>query len=358
MTCKVLLAAESLTAHNGGVAQVACLMARVIAEEEAAGRLRGSAVALNDPQTPLGCPLPVAVARGSRPRFVWQVQSAALRHTHFLYDFIGMARAHCRLPGFRRPAMTYIHGIEVWENTVANRIRTARKIDYLLANTHYTRERAERVHGGFARARVCWLATNSDDLPPAIVPSGPPTVLIVGRMDELSYKGHRELIECWPKVVSCVPEARLLIVGGGPHREVHQRMAALSPAAAHIEFTGLVPRDKLPDVWSQTTVFAMPSRGEGFGLVYIEAMRYGVPVIASIHDAAPEINLDACTGYNVNLDRPDELPERLIHLLSNPALAASLGQNGQQRWAEHFCYRAFQLRFLPLLRDFLAGGAH
>ncbi len=107
-------------------------------------------------------------------------------------------------------------------------------------------------------------------------------------------------------------------------------------------------------VWSEATVFAMPSRGEGFGLVYIEAMRYGVPVIASIHDAASEINLEGTTGYNVSLDMPDELSERLIFLLKNRDGAAALGLNGQLRWAEHFCYSAFRARFVPLIQEFLA----
>jgi phosphatidylinositol alpha-1,6-mannosyltransferase len=224
----------------------------------------------------------------------------------------------------------------------------------LLANTQYTRDRAERVHGGFARARVCWLATNSDETPALPARNGPPTALIVGRMDELGYKGHRELIACWPKVVAAVPGARLLIVGGGPRREAFQQLAAASTAAKHITFTGLVPSEQLPDVWAQGHVFVMPSRGEGFGLVYIEAMRQGLPVVASVHDAAPEINLEGVTGHNVNLDRPDELPGRLIDLLGAPTRAAELGRNGQRRWAEHFCYRAFRARFLPLLRDFLS----
>ena len=110
-------------------------------------------------------------------------------------------------------------------------------------------------------------------------------------------------------------------------------------------------------VWAETSAFAMPSRGEGFGLVYIEAMRHGLPVIGSVHDAAPEVNLEGQTGYNVNLDRPEELPERIIHLLKEPDHAAALGQNGRQRWTEHFCYSAFRNRFSPLLAEFLAGGS-
>jgi phosphatidylinositol alpha-1,6-mannosyltransferase len=91
--------------------------------------------------------------------------------------------------------------------------------------------------------------------------------------------------------------------------------------------------------------------------VYIEAMRHGVPVVASVHDAAPEVNLGGVTGFNVNLDKPDELPERLIFLLKNPDRAAELGNSGQERWRKQFRYSCFRERFIPILREFL-GSAH
>jgi len=283
------------------------------------------------------------------------VQKAALAHSHFIYDFVGMARAHCRLPLLRRPFLTWMHGIEVWEGTRADRIAWARRADTLLANSAYTRDRADRVFGGFARARVCWLATETDEPPPPRSPaSGPPTVVLMGRFDaDGGYKGHRELIECWRKVVASVPDARLVFVGRGPGRSMIEQLAANSPARPQIEFRGFVPEGELESVWAEATVFAMPSRGEGFGLVYIEAMRRGIPVVASVHDAAPEINLEGVTGFNVSLDKPDELPERLIYLLKNPDRAAALGLNGQTRWREHFRYGCFRERFLPILREFL-----
>jgi phosphatidylinositol alpha-1,6-mannosyltransferase len=82
-------------------------------------------------------------------------------------------------------------------------------------------------------------------------------------------------------------------------------------------------------------------------------MRHGLPVVASVHDAGQEVNLDGRTGYNVNMDDPEELPERLIRLLGNPDHAAALGANGRERWAEHFRYSAFRERFRPHLREFL-----
>jgi phosphatidylinositol alpha-1,6-mannosyltransferase len=176
-------------------------------------------------------------------------------------------------------------------------------------------------------------------------------------MDDLGYKGHGELIACWPKVVAMCPDARLVIVGEGPARKNYQRLAEQSSCSGQIEFRGFVRESKMADIWSIADVFAMPSRGEGFGLVYIEAMRHGVPVIASIHDAGSEVNVDGETGYNVNLNKEDELPERINYLLRNRDMAERLGLQGQQRWMRHFTYTAFKNRFQPILWDFVSGGA-
>ena len=356
-TTRVLLAAESLTAGHGGICRVARLVNRVLAEQCRCDGVVAQALVLNGAAAPETDGLPIATARASRLRFCLQVHRAALDHSHFIYDFLGMARAHCRLPGLKRRCLSYIHGIEVWEDAATHYVRTARKVDFLLSNSAYTRQRAERMHGGFARATVCWLATECDERPaPARFAAGPPTVLILGRMDQARYKGHDELIACWPQVVSAIPDARLLVVGAGPEFEAVKKAAAQSSVARHIEFRGFIGDAGMESVWAETTLFAMPSRGEGFGLVYIEAMRHAIPVIASIHDAAPEINLDGQTGYNVDLQRPPQLPERIICLLKDRDHAARLGANGQRRWAEHFTYSAFRSRFLPVLNEFLGEG--
>ena len=346
---------ESLAAGNGGICRVARLMARVVGEEVQAARLTARALSLSDYQPSADLMLPASVACCARSRYVWAVQNAALNHSHFIYDFVGMARAHCRFPLLRRPFLTWMHGIEFWEGTRSDRIVWAKRADVLVSNSAYTRDRAERAFGGFSHARVCWLATETDDPPPLRTSaSGPPTVLLMGRFDAGGgYKGHRELVQCWPKVVSAVPDARLVFVGRGPGMPVIQQLAAQSTVSSQIEFRGFVPEEELEAVWSEASVFAMPSRGEGFGLVYIEAMRHGIPVVASVHDAAPEVNLEGVTGFNVNLDNPEELPDRLIFLLKNPDRAAEMGRNGRERWHQHFRYSCFRERFLPILREFL-----
>ena len=349
----IVLGAYSLAAGNGGISRVARLTARVLADEARVGHAQCTAVVFNDLGPTEDAELPARTARGSRARFVGRLLCASVRHTHFAYDSEAMARAHALLP--HRPFMTWMHGIEVWEGAARKRLRTARRADLLLANSAYTRDRATRVHGGFEHARVCWLGTEQDE-PPRAAPrtSGPPTVVVIGRMELRRDKGHQALLDCWPTVVGRVRDARLVVVGRGPGLQSLEARARASGSGSSICFKGFVPEAQLEDVWATASVFAMPSLGEGFGLVYIEAMRHAVPVVASMHDAAPEVNLEGETGYNVDLAKPGQLADRLVHLLRNRDHAAALGRAGQSRWREHFRYGAFRERFLPHLRQLLA----
>lgn len=357
---RVVLGADSLAPIGSGIGRVARLMARVIAEEAEAGRLEASAVVLRGAAGDHvgGARLPVARMHGSRARFAWAAHRAAFGATHFVYDFTGIARAHCRVPGLRRPYLTWLHGIEVWEQARADRLRRARGASLLLANSRHTLERASSLHGEFPRARVCWLGTETDAPPAVARAEGPPLVLIIGRLDAGGgYKGHRELVAAWPAVVDAVPGARLAIVGDGPGAPVVRELAQRSRARDAIDLLGFVREDQMDALWQRASVFAMPSRGEGFGVVYAEAMRHALPVVASVHDAAPEIVVEGTTGHLVNLDVRGALAERLVTLLRDPDLRRVLGDAGQRRWSEHFRYSAFKARFLPRLTEFLAQTA-
>jgi len=173
-------------------------------------------------------------------------------------------------------------------------------------------------------------------------------VFIMSRLDVDGYKGHAELLQAWPAVRSVVPDAKLVIAGGGPGLD---RMRSAAAGVAGVDVAGFVPDSDLQSYWNMTDVFAMPSRGEGFGLVYIEAMRRGIPVIASIHDAAQEVNVHGETGFNVALDDIDELTNQVVTLLQDRELAKRLGEQGRDRWRQKFTYSAFKSRFLPLLES-------
>lgn len=355
---RLLLAAESMAATNSGIARVARLVSRVLSGLQSQNRCRATALSFRNTGEPASPGLlPARSSHGSRLNFVQRLSAALFRYDAFIYDGPGMARGHQWLPWPRRPFLTWCHGIESWPGTAhPKQVETAKRADSLIAITAFSRDRARQNEPSYDRARVCWLATEADVIP--AIPrtaSGPPRVTILSRVDHFSYKGHPELIRCWPRVRAAVPDAVLTIAGSGPGLEEMRTQARQTGLPeTSIEIRGFIPEADLDRLWSETTVFAMPSRGEGFGLVYIEAMRWGIPVVASVHDAGQEINLHGQTGWNVNLDHPEELAEALIDLLRNREQADAFGRNGQRRWEHHFRYTAFRERFETILQDFVA----
>ena len=346
------LAATVLKPGQGGIARVARMTARALIEE---GVSLDLLALVDDTPTEIAGRGSVAV-NGSRVGYAARTHAAAFTHDQFLYDSSGPARAHPRVPGLRRPYGVWLHGVEAWEGLTLGRERTLRQAAFVLVNSHYTLARFEALHGPLPNAHVCPLATEEDAAPAHNAEfAGPPTTLILARIDaQEMYKGHTELIEAWPSVIARVPDARLLIAGDGSGLETVRTLAKKSSAVGNIDFLGFVPAEAMPALWRRTHVFAMPSRGEGFGLVYIEAMRHGLPVIASRQDAGQEVNHDGVTGFNVDQHDIEILVGRIVDLLTRQELARSMGLAGQQHWHNTYRYSLFAARFIAALDELCA----
>ena len=120
-------------------------------------------------------------------------------------------------------------------------------------------------------------------------------------------KGQDRLIQAWPEVVAKVPEARLLLVGGGPYARRLGRLAAASPVAGRIHLAGEVAWEELPAHYAAGDVFAMPCRTrwlgldlEALGVVFLEAAATGLPVVAGRSGGAPETVVEGETGTVVD----------------------------------------------------------
>ncbi|MHB1543531.1 MAG: glycosyltransferase family 4 protein [Gammaproteobacteria bacterium] len=350
---RVLLTAESFAAKNSGIGRVARLMARVLADWAETEGFRCTGVSLSDLRDQSLAWNWVTPCKGRRFEFVARVQTASLRADWVFYDSLSMARAHFMGPALIRPTLAWMHGIDAWEKAWPEHLRVARSVDVLVTNSEYTQGRASALHANLERARVCWLGTETDEPTPERTQSHNTdrNVLLLARIDLDSYKGHKELIEIWPTVADRAPGARLIIAGDGPGLDAVKDLAMRSPVSSQIEVLGYIQEAEIPKLWSQATVFAMPSRGEGFGLVYIEAMRQGVPVIASLQDAGQEINVHGETGFNVDLEQPTELINALTALLMDPEKAHVMGMSGRARWERWFTYHAFRNRFDCLLSE-------
>lgn len=342
-----------LQAGRGGIARVARMTARTLIEAGA----RTDLLALIDSEPTTIRDRRSRIFAGKRPRFAAACHWAALSHDWFLYDAVGPARAHPRLPGLKRPYGVWIHGVEVWDSLSPDRARALRGASFVLCNSQFTLDRFQMMHFALENAHVCRLATE-DDTSPARMPlfDGPPTALLVGRSDRDNFrKGHAEVIAAWERVTAEIPEAELLLAGGGDGLDLLRETVAKSAARDRIKVLGFVPEEDMPNLWARADAFVQPSWKEGFGLVYIEAMRYGLPVIASVHDAGQEVNLDGATGYNVDLNDVQMLATRIVTLLSDRARSRAMGAAGHALWQSQFRFSAFQSRLTGIL-DRHTGG--
>src|SRR5262249_15125130 len=152
------------------------------------------------------------------------------------------------------------------------------------------------------------------------------------------------LIDVWPDIVSKIPRARLVFVGGGTHLPNLIKLAKTSPTSGNIDVLGFRSESEMEKIWPSATAFAMLSYLEGFGLVFAEAMRHGVPILASDDDASREVNIDEVTGFNVSRADRSGIVDRLMILLGEPERAAFMGEAGLERWRANFRFSVFRER--------------
>lgn len=267
-----------------------------------------------------------------------------------LFDHAGIARAAAGKYGL------FLHGIEAWNPDLKKYARAITNADLRIAVSEHTRARVREAHQLDLPIDVVPLALlpeepsgEVDDATLSLI--SPKSVGIVARLVYAERrKGHDELILAFRQVVRHEPEARLIIVGDGDDRSRLEDLVEESGLVSHVVFTGRVSEATLSKVYERIAAFAMPSRGEGFGLVYLEAMRKGLPCIASIHDAAKEVIADGETGLLVDHTDPAALVDPILQLLRNPELRTQMGEKGRKREREVFSYERFRLRFENVLR--------
>jgi phosphatidylinositol alpha-1,6-mannosyltransferase len=120
------------------------------------------------------------------------------------------------------------------------------------------------------------------------------------------------VLEAWPAVRLRVPDARLMVIGDGDDAPRLRAKAEDLGLSGSVEFKGFLSDPDLAACYRESSVFVMPSLNEGFGLVYLEAMRQGLPCIGSIHDAAGDVIEDGVTGFLIDQRDLQGLAGRLV----------------------------------------------
>ncbi|MEB3188956.1 MAG: glycosyltransferase, partial [Snowella sp.] len=166
---------------------------------------------------------------------------------------------------------------------------------------------------------------------------------------------YDRVLQALPKIRSVIPNVHYLLVGKGDDRPRIEQMIQELQLENHVTLAGFVPDEELCDHYNLCDVFAMPSKREGFGIVYLEAMACGKPCLGGNQDGALDALDHGALGVLVNPDDIDEIADALIQILQKKYPNPLLYQPEQLRQAviDRFGFEIFQQRLHEYLDDFM-----
>jgi phosphatidyl-myo-inositol dimannoside synthase len=354
----------------GGVQRVGRHMAAVLTEFASSRGMECRLLSLNDSpelhrMTLGGREFVFTGCDCAKGRFTVTALRAARRKVKLVlaaHPNLGPVVQAMRVVAPRLKSIICTHGVEVWEPLSGLRRRALRHANLVLAPSRDTadhvasqqqvaRERIRVLHWALDPQFETLLAAGSQTAPPANFPSGR-VILTVGRwLATERYKGMDTLITALPRLLTRWPELQLALVGAGDDRAWLEELTEKNGVHRHVHFLSGLSSAELAACYSACEIFALPSRGEGFGLVYLEAMARGKPVIGGAHGGAPEIIEDGVTGYLVPHGDPLYLATCIETLLADPVHAKEMGARGRQRVEHEFRFNAFAKSFKKILRE-------
>jgi phosphatidylinositol alpha-1,6-mannosyltransferase len=213
--------------------------------------------------------------------------------------------------------VVFLHGIEAWRRQDPVTRWALGKVKLVLSNSQHTWERFLSFNPEFREVahQSVHLGAGTRVTSP-VPPDSKPIALMLGRMlRSEDYKGHRQLIAAWPEVLEAAPDAELWIAGEGDLRPKLEQLALARGLGNRVRFWGRVSDEQKEHLIAQSRCLAMPSCGEGFGLVYLEAMRLGRPCLVSDRDGGREVVNPPEAGLTVNPDDPRHLAAATARLL-------------------------------------------
>lgn len=263
-------------------------------------------------------------------------------------------------PAAKCVVLTY--GVEVWQPL--NRIHryALRHADAVLAISDYTRDQlAKHKSAPAEKIKIfpCTLDPHwQNGSPIAKEHSGFPTILSVSRMNKDDrYKGIDSVIRSLPRVVEEVGPLEYRLIGDGDDLPRLRALAAGLGVSRYVTFAGGMSDTELRRQYERCSVFVMPSRKEGFGIVFLEAMSFRKPVVGGAHGGTPSVVSDGVTGLLVDNADVSGIARSIITLLNDEETRDRFGQAGYERLLAQFTFDKFERNFREVVQSFIAPRA-
>jgi glycosyltransferase involved in cell wall biosynthesis len=302
---------------------------------------------------------------GDRRALVARVVRASLagRYDLMIAGHVNLAPLLLGIGAWQRRAqrVTYIHGTDAWSPLPWLRRSALRRSHRVIAVSQFTATTASSANDlDPTRVSVVHncldplLATCDADADHDVRVTGSSSLLTVSRLSRAeASKGQTTVLHALREVVPYIPNLTYTIVGEGDLKPDLVQLINTLGLQQHVRLLGQVPDAELRRLYHTCTAYVMPSKWEGFGLVFLEAMAHARPIIAGRRDAAPEVLADA--ALLVDPGDVTGLARTLRRLLTDQELQARLGKAGQARLKKYFTYERFREALLAEIDDLRTG---
>ena len=260
----------------------------------------------------------------------------------------------------RVPVILEIYGIEAWQprgKSIAEYLSAS--ADSVISISEYTRERYLnwsrlnpencKILPNAIHAEKYGMGSKPEYLAKRYGVNDRKVLLTFGRIvSKERAKGFDEVLDVLPALIKQDSEIRYVIAGDGEYYQALVDKVASMNLSEYVVFTGMVDEAEKADLYRLADVYVMPSRGEGFGFVFLEAMACGIPVIASKVDGSREAVLDGELGAIVDPDNLAEIENAITEAL---ALSREIPHR-----LEYFSFNNFATRLHKIIDETLTKG--
>lgn len=262
------------------------------------------------------------------------------------------------------PYWILVYGVDAWDIKHPLRHRALRAAEKVISISDYTRSRL--VKEDLQPDKIALLPVTFDVERFQIKPKptyllnrhklleGQPIVLTVARLaDDEQYKGYDQVMRAMYLVRQKMPDAHYILVGKGSDRPRIEQLIESLDLRDCITLAGFVPDEEICDYYNLCDVFIMPSKGEGFGIVYLEALACGKPTVGGNQDGAIDALCNGELGILVDPDNVGEIASTLVEILQGKSTHPIIYQPEilRQRVDEVYGFKKFQLNLLGLLKE-------
>lgn len=289
------------------------------------------------------------LCNSSRVAFILNVLKLMRNNNTVIVGHLNLAPVALLLKrvGLIKKYLIVLHGIECWRRVSPLRRISLHGADIIVATTKYTVEVCSE-NNDIPRSKFAVIPlTTKQNLASKIKERSNPlfNILFVGRLEESEdYKGLEHVIEAVSSVIAQGIPCKLTIVGDGDSRQRIQDSVGISHRK-DITFLGRVSLKEMESIYEKSHLFVMPSSGEGFGIVFLEAMSQGIPCIGGDHGGTPEVIADGVDGYLVKYGKPEILAEKITNLYSNHQLYARFSKESIKSVEANFSFNKFSNRW-------------